>query len=82
LRALLITAVTEWHLPPCPRIARKDEKTLLQQELSSDLPDLRELPLDRLDELGDSVLANSIDLYLQRLKESSETPFNSFNSGI
>ena len=41
-----------------------------QQELNSVIPDLRELPLERLAELGDSVLAHSITLYRQRLKET------------
>jgi hypothetical protein len=41
--------------------------TLLQEELRFDIPDLRELPLDRLAELGDSVLADSIALYRRRI---------------
>ena len=52
-----------------------------QQELNSAIPDLRELPLDRLAELGDSVLAHSIAVYRQRIK-GNEIPLNSFNSGI
>ena len=53
----------------------------LQQELNSVIPDLRDLPLDRLDEQGDSVLANSIALYRQRLKETG-VPLNSFTARI
>ena len=52
-----------------------------RQELSSVIPDLRELSLERLAELGDSVLANSIALYRQRLEETG-APLNSFASRI
>ena len=54
-----------------------------QQELNSAIPDLRELPLDLLVELGDSdsVLANEIAMCLQRIK-GNEPSLNSFNSGI
>ena len=52
-----------------------------QQELISVIPDLRELPLEQLAELGDSVLAHSIALYRQRLKETG-VPLSSFNARI
>jgi FXSXX-COOH protein len=52
-----------------------------KQELSSVIPDLRELSLERLAELGDSALAQSIALYRQRLDETG-TPLSSFNSSI
>lgn len=52
-----------------------------KQELISVIPDLRELPLEQLAELGDSVLAHSITLYRQRLKEVG-VPLSSFNSSI
>jgi FXSXX-COOH protein len=52
-----------------------------QQELNFVIPDLRELPLERLAELGDSVLAQSIALYRQRLKETG-VPLSSFNARI
>jgi FXSXX-COOH protein len=55
---------------------------LPQHELNSAIPDLRELSLDRLAELGDSVLANSLAMYRQRIKGGNELPLNSFNSGI
>jgi FXSXX-COOH protein len=55
--------------------------SLQQQELNSVIPDLRELPLERLAELGDSVLAHSIALYRQRLMETG-VPLSSFNSSI
>jgi hypothetical protein len=52
------------------------------QVLESAIPDLRAVPVDRLAELGGAVLASSIDLYRQRLKESGSLPLNSFNSSI
>jgi FXSXX-COOH protein len=52
-----------------------------KQELTSDIPDLRELSLERLAELGDSVLAHSIALYRERLKETG-VPLSSFASRI
>lgn len=52
-----------------------------QSELNSVIPDLRALPLERLAELGDSVLAQSIALYRQRLKETG-VPLSSFNARI
>jgi len=64
-----------------PDTALKDEMTLPQQDLRSTIPDLRNLPLDRIAELGDSVLAQSIALYQQRLKDNG-VPLSSFNSGI
>lgn len=55
--------------------------TLHEQALYSAIPDLRDVPLERLAELGDSVLANSIALYLQRLEDNS-APVYRFNSAI
>jgi FXSXX-COOH protein len=53
----------------------------LQPELNSVIPDLGDLSLERLDELGDSVLAHSIALYRQRLTETG-VPLNSFQARI
>lgn len=39
------------------------------QEIGHVIPELRELSSDRIAELGDTVLAHSIDLYFQRLTE-------------
>jgi FXSXX-COOH protein len=50
-------------------------------ELNSVIPDLRELSLERLAELGDSVLAHSIALYRQRLNETG-VPLSSFQARI
>ena len=52
-----------------------------KQELNSVIPDLREIPLEQLAELGDSVLAHSIDRYRQRLKETG-VPLSSFQASI
>ncbi len=52
-----------------------------KQELESVVPDLREVPLDRLAELGDSVLAHAIAMYRQRLKDIG-VPLSAFNSSI
>lgn len=51
------------------------------KELNSVIPDLRELSLEQLAQLGDSVLAHSIALYRQRLSETG-LPLCSFNSSI
>jgi hypothetical protein len=55
--------------------------TTQDQELKSVIPDLRNLPLDRLKPLGGSVLAHSIALYCQRLKENG-VPLSSFQARI
>jgi FXSXX-COOH protein len=55
--------------------------SLQKKELNSAIPDLRELSLDRLAELGDSVLGQSIALYRQRLKETG-VPLSSFSASI
>lgn len=54
---------------------------LPQQQLNSSMPDLRNLSLERLAELGDSALAHSIALYRQRLTGSG-VPLSSFNAKI
>jgi len=55
--------------------------SLSQKDLISDIPDLRDLSLDRLAELDDSVLAHSIALHCQRLLEAA-VPISSFSSSI
>lgn len=55
--------------------------TLSQQMLESDIPDLRDIPVDRLAETGGTVLANAVDLYLRR-REEAGAPLNSFSSSI
>lgn len=55
--------------------------TMSDKELGSVIPDLRDLPLERLTEVADSVLAHSIALYRQRLKENA-VPLSSFTARI
>jgi hypothetical protein len=52
------------------------------QQMNTVLPDLRDLSLEQLDQLGsDSVLAHSIALYRQRLQETG-LPLSSFTARI
>jgi FXSXX-COOH protein len=51
------------------------------QQLNSVIPDLRDVSLEHLAQLGDSVLAHSIALYRQRLQETG-LPLSSFSSAI
>jgi hypothetical protein len=55
--------------------------SMQEQELYSAIPDLRDLTLEQLDELGNSALKHSIVLYCQRLAETGE-PLNSFQASI
>jgi hypothetical protein len=55
--------------------------SLQKQELNSVIPDLRDISLERLAKLGDSVLAHSIALYRKRLSETG-LPLKSFNATI
>jgi hypothetical protein len=55
--------------------------TSQEKNLETVIPDLHDLPVDRLAELGSSVLAHSIALYRERLKESG-IPLSSFQARI
>lgn len=55
--------------------------TSQQQKAKVAIPDLRDIPLDRLAELGATPLADSIALYRERLKENG-VPLSSFNARI
>lgn len=55
--------------------------TLLHQELRSVNPELQDVPLDQLADLGDSVLEHSFALYRQRLEEDGLL-LSSFQSNI
>mgnify|MGYP001565848050 CR=1 FL=1 len=50
-------------------------------DLETVIPDLRDIPVDRLDELGGSALAHSIELYRERLREGGGT-LSSFQARI
>jgi len=60
---------------------RRDVMTLPNQELRSINPDLRDVPLDQLADLGNSVLEHSFALYRQRLEENGPL-LSAFNSNI
>jgi hypothetical protein len=55
--------------------------TSQEQSLKTLIPDLRNIPVDRLAELGSSALAHSIALYRERLKENG-VPLSSFQARI
>jgi len=55
--------------------------TLQKQELRSVITDLRDLPLDQLADLGDSVLAHSLALYRQRVGENGVL-LSAFNAAL
>lgn len=55
--------------------------TSQEKVIKTVIPDLRDIPLDRLAELGASPLAHSIALYRERLKENG-VPLSSFNARI
>jgi FXSXX-COOH protein len=52
-----------------------------QQVPEGVIPDLREIPLDQLAQLGDTVLAHCLALYRQRLSENGVL-LSAFNSTI
>jgi hypothetical protein len=55
--------------------------TSQEQDITTVIPDLRNIPLSRLAELGSSALIHSIALYRERLKETG-VPLSSFNARI
>jgi hypothetical protein len=55
--------------------------TSQEQAIKTLIPDLRDIPVDRLAELGPSALAHSIALYRERLKENG-IPLSSFQARI
>ena len=52
-----------------------------QDPITTAVPDLRDIPLDRLAGLGSTPLAHSIALYRERLRENG-VPLSSFNARI
>lgn len=62
-------------------LIRSDLMTSQEQGLNTLIPDLRNIPVDRLAELGSSALAHSIALYRERLKENA-VPLSSFQARI
>jgi|tagenome__1003787_1003787.scaffolds.fasta_scaffold18665331_1 hypothetical protein len=72
---LLGTASSGLHSP--------EMVTLVSNEraIETSIPDLRNIPLDELVKLGDSVLAHAIALYRERVKETG-IPLSSFQARI
>jgi hypothetical protein len=52
-----------------------------EKNIETVIPDLRDLPVDRLAELGSSALAHSIALYRDRLRGNG-IPLSSFQARI
>jgi hypothetical protein len=55
--------------------------TSQETDIKTVIPDLRDIPVHRLAVLGSSVLAHSIALYRERLKENG-IPLSSFQARI
>jgi len=51
------------------------------KNIKTAIPDLKDVSLDQLAELGDTALAHSIALYRERLKKNG-VPLSSFNARI
>ena len=52
-----------------------------KDDIETVIPDLRDIPVNRLAELGSSALAHSIALYRERLRENG-VPLSSFQARI
>lgn len=52
-----------------------------EKDIETTIPDLRDIPVNRLAELGSSALAHSIALYRERLRENG-IPLSSFQARI
>ena len=52
-----------------------------KDDIETVIPDLRDIPANRLAELGSSALAHSIALYRERLRENG-IPLSSFQARI
>ena len=55
--------------------------TEAQQALKTAIPDLADVTLDQMADLGDTPLAHSIALYRERLRKNG-VPLSSFNARI
>jgi hypothetical protein len=61
--------------------SRSDMMPSQEKDIDTVIPDLRDIPVDRLAELGSSALAHSIALYRERLRENG-VPLSSFQARI
>jgi hypothetical protein len=66
---------------PRDLLIRSDVMTSQEKDIPTVIPDLRDLPVDHLAELGSSALANSIARYRERLRENG-IPLSSFQARI
>jgi|HubBroStandDraft_4_1064222.scaffolds.fasta_scaffold879291_2 hypothetical protein len=66
---------------PVIRGHRSGVMTSQEKDLETTIPDLRDIPMNRLAELGSSALAHSIALYRERLRENG-IPLSSFQARI
>ena len=55
--------------------------TTHEKKIVTAVPDLRDIPLDRIAELGGSPLAHAVALYRERMKKDG-LPLSSFNARI
>ena len=55
--------------------------TASEKDIETVIPDLHDIPVDRLTELGSSALTHSIALYRERLRENG-IPLSSFQARI
>ena len=60
---------------------KSDVMTVPENDIETVIPDLRDIPVNRLAELGSSALAHSIALYRDRLRENG-VPLSSFQARI
>jgi hypothetical protein len=68
-------------MPKIHNLSRRDAMTSQQYNQQTQIPDLRNIPVNRLTELGSSALAHSIALYRERLRENG-LPLSSFQARI
>ena len=61
--------------------SRIDDEGRAASHIVTAVPDLSDISLDQLAELGDTPLAHSIALYRERLKKNG-VPLSSFNARI
>ena len=66
---------------PLFRGHRSGVMTSQEKDIETTIPGLRDIPVNRLAELGSSALAHSIALYRERLRENG-IPLSSFQARI
>ena len=79
--ALVVTASSGLTVSRDFVILRSDTMPSQEKDIETVIPDLSDIPVDRLAELGSSALAHSIALYRERLRENG-VPLSSFQARI